>query len=303
MDFDKPTTANGYTAEQTDACERTLVTLLRGFGTFKSSLRLVGGLVPRYLTPESPPTIPAHAGTRDVDVWLNIQLLNKSESYKALGKQLKAQGFTRYINEDKKASSWRWQYKAAEHAHVLVEFLRDTADEEAGGTIASVDDERISALAIRHSGIVEHWYEQREVTAELLDGKGKVTETVRYADAVAFIIMKSIAFADRAEGKDAADLIHVLRYAGGPEQLATRFAERNASGQYQDAMIECQQFLRRCFCDGEGVQGHERDGPIKAAIFKYGEHPGPEIQDDVMRERRDVSGIVSAFLQYWQQAT
>ena len=298
MDFAKPTTAQGYTSEQTDACERTLVTLLRGFGTFKSSLRLVGGLVPRYLTPETPPDIPAHAGTRDVDVWLNIQLLTKSESYKALGNQLKAQGFTRFVNEDGNPSSWRWQFKAAEHAHVLVEFLRDTADEEPGGTVTSVEDERISALAIRHSGVVENWYEEREVTAELLDGKGKVTETVRYADAVAFIIMKSIAFADRAEGKDAADLIHVMRYAGGPKRLAARFAERYAMGHHQNAIVECQEVLRRCFCDGDGVEGHERDGPVKAAIFKFGESPGLELQDAVMRERRDVSGIVTAFLKY-----
>lgn len=58
----KPKTASGYDAGYTLSCERALVTLLRGFGTLKGSLRLVGGLVPRYLTPERPPDVPAHGG-------------------------------------------------------------------------------------------------------------------------------------------------------------------------------------------------------------------------------------------------
>lgn len=297
MDFDKPTTAQGYTAGQTEACERALVTLLRGFGTFKSSLRLVGGLVPRYLTPEQPPDVPAHAGTRDVDVWLNIQVLAKSEAYKTLGSQLKARGFERFVNDDGKASSWRWRFKAAEHSHVLVEFLCDPADDAPGGMVSSVEDEKISALGIKHSGIVEHWFEEREVTAALLDETGIATETVRYADAVAFIILKSIAFADRAEGKDAADLAHVMRYAGGPDQLAARFSERYFQGQHRNAIDESRMALRRSFCDGNGVEGHERDGPIKAGIFKFGESPAPDLANAVMRERRDVAGIVNAFLQ------
>jgi hypothetical protein len=87
-----------------------------------------------------------------------------------------------------------------------------------------------------------------------------------------------------------------MRYAGGPERLAATFAERHAKGQHQDAIDECRHFLRRCFCDGDGVEGHERDGPIKAAIFKYGEKPDPQFQDAVVRERREVAGIVNAFL-------
>lgn len=37
--------------------------LYGAFGSLKSSLRLVGGLVPRYLTPASPPEVPQYAGT------------------------------------------------------------------------------------------------------------------------------------------------------------------------------------------------------------------------------------------------
>ncbi|NRF72256.1 hypothetical protein HLB44_35255 [Aquincola sp. S2] len=63
---DKPSTAEGYSPATTLACERALVTLLRGLGTLKPHLRLIGGLVPRYLTPARPPDIPEHE--RHVDV-------------------------------------------------------------------------------------------------------------------------------------------------------------------------------------------------------------------------------------------
>lgn len=125
----KPTTADGYDADHTLACERALVTLLRGFGTLKHTLRLVGGLVPRYLTPERPPDVPAHAGTTDVDIVLNLQVLADDEAYKSLAKQLKDRGFSRYVNEEGKASSWRWQRQVSEHEYVLIEFLRDASEE------------------------------------------------------------------------------------------------------------------------------------------------------------------------------
>jgi len=50
----KPRVAEGYRLDVTVACERTLLTLYGAFGSLKTSLRLVGGLVPRYLTPASP---------------------------------------------------------------------------------------------------------------------------------------------------------------------------------------------------------------------------------------------------------
>lgn len=75
----KPRDAAGYDANVTAACERTLLTLLGAFGNLKNTLRLVGGLVPRYLTPEAPPDVPAHVGTSDVDVVLNLQVIAEGE--------------------------------------------------------------------------------------------------------------------------------------------------------------------------------------------------------------------------------
>ncbi len=290
----KPKTADGYDADHTLACERALVTLLRGFGTLKHTLRLVGGLVPRYLTPVMPPDVPPHAGTTDVDIVLNLQVLADDEAYKSLAKQLKDRGFTRYTNEAGKVSSWRWQRQVSEHEYVLVEFLRDADEKLPSGKVAAVDGEDISALAIKHAGIVHRWFAEKEITAELLDGGGKATETVRFADVTAFLVLKALAFDDRAENKDAADLVHVMRYAGTPEWVAQQFIDKRKAGEHLAAIDRALDALRRRFCDGEGVDGYERDGPVACANFLHG--ADADVRERRVLEQRNVSGMVTEFL-------
>ncbi|MEO6918651.1 MAG: hypothetical protein ABI188_06250 [Collimonas sp.] len=290
----KPATADGYDAGHTLSCERALVTLLRGFGSLKHTLRLVGGLVPRYLTPEKPPEVPAHAGTSDVDIVLNLQVLADDEAYKSLAAQLKDRGFKRYVNAQGQASSWRWQRQVSEHEHVLIEFLRDASQELPSGKVTAVEGEKISALAIKHVGIAYEWFAEKQVTAELLDGGGMATETVRFADVTAFLILKALAFDDRAENKDAADLVHVMRYAGAIEAVAQQFIERRATGQHLDAIDEALDVLHRRFCDTDDIEGYLKDGPVACARFMHGIDAG----DDEQRilEQRNVSGMVTAFL-------
>lgn len=101
-------TAAEYNPDHTEACEIALVALLRAFGSLKSDLRLVGGLVPRYLIPSRPPEIPDHAGTTDVDVVLNITVLAAKGSYDKLKRQLKDGGFKRYQPDPTvKPNSWQ----------------------------------------------------------------------------------------------------------------------------------------------------------------------------------------------------
>ena len=64
----KPSTFDGYSDRYTLDWDRVLETLLRGLGPWKESVYLVGGLTLRYLVSARPPTVPAHAGTRDVDI-------------------------------------------------------------------------------------------------------------------------------------------------------------------------------------------------------------------------------------------
>ena len=79
----KPATFDGYSDQYTSDCERVLVTLLRGLGPWKDSVYLVGGLTPRYLVKARPPVVPAHAGTMDVDIVIDLQILGGTPAAKA----------------------------------------------------------------------------------------------------------------------------------------------------------------------------------------------------------------------------
>jgi len=77
----KPATFDGYSDRYTVECERVLVTLLRGLGPWKESVFLVGGLTPRYLVAARPPEVPPHAGTLDVDIVIDLQILADTAGY------------------------------------------------------------------------------------------------------------------------------------------------------------------------------------------------------------------------------
>lgn len=286
----KPKQADGYSAEITAACESTLLTLLGAFGTLKGTLRLVGGLVPRYLTPETPPDVPPHAGTSDVDLVLNLQVLAQGDGYASLAEQLEARGFKPH-KRDGKVHLWQWEQKIDEKTVVLVEFLRDAGEEKAGWPV-SVDGESVSALAMPFAGIVQDWYVEKKITGPLLDNGGISSETVRIADVTAFIILKALALDNRMENKDASDLLHVLRYAGTVEAVAQQFAKRALSGQHGDAVNAGLAALRNRFCDDEDTDGYLKVGPVGYAKF----HANGD-ENDLAQSQRDAAGRVQAFVE------
>lgn len=293
----KPRTADGYSPDVTQACEQTLLTMLSAFGNLKDTLRLVGGLVPRYLTPEAQPDVPAHAGTSDVDVVLNLELLANGDEYATLAEQLKARGFERTPNGNGKPSSWRWHRKVDEHLVVVVELLRDAGEFQPGRAV-SINGEEVSAMCIKHAGITADWYCERTVTAHLLDGRGVSTEQIRIADVPAFVILKALAMNQRQEPKDAADLIHVIRYAGTLEEVADLFVARIHSGQHQDAMREGLAALKLRFCDDEHASGSEKIGPVAYARFM-----GAEDDEELIRHQLYAAALVDGLLKLIDERT
>ena len=93
----KPASASAYDRASADLCERTLVTLLRGLGPWKSSIVLVGGLAPRYLIDRERVFMQetAHIGTLDIDLVLAIELLVQIDAYESIERNLKRMGFAR----------------------------------------------------------------------------------------------------------------------------------------------------------------------------------------------------------------
>ncbi|RLU05948.1 hypothetical protein CS078_22450 [Pseudomonas prosekii] len=297
----KPKTAAGYSLEHADACEQVLVTLLGAFGGLKSTLRLVGGLVPRYLTPQMPPDVPPHFGTSDVDIVLNLQVIAEGNGYVSLAQQLKDRGFEPFEDDNGWKSAWRWMRKLSEKEYVLVEFLRGADAQCRAFDIKLLDGEAVSALAIEHAEIVHDWFDSKEIKAPLLDEGGISIEVIRYADVVAFIILKALAFDSRDEPKDAGDLLHVMRYAGPPDYIAAKFIDKFLSGQHRPALQAGLDALQKKFAEGNGVEGYELTGPVKYAQFLFGR--GEEQTDERVAAQRYASGLVTHVLELIREGT
>jgi hypothetical protein len=290
----KPATLDGYSDQYTVDCERVLVTLLRGLGPWKDSVYLVGGLTPRYLIAARPPLVPAHAGTLDVDIVIDLQILADTEAYHTLEDNLKKMGFERAENEKQQKLSWRWQTHTEHGALMVLELLADAPD-IAGGNVQPLPTEgTISALNIPHSSIVFDLHQVTEIQAELLGNDGVATEKIKHANLVSFTCLKSFAFDQRFERKDAHDLIYCIEHAAeGMDAVADSFCKERGGkhGAVVDASLA---ILRARFADDEKTEGYRKDGPVSVAKFELGE--GEDEREARALRQRQVSDVIAQLL-------
>lgn len=288
----KPTHFSGYDSRVTEACERVLVTLLRGLGPYKESVYLVGGLVPNYIVRERPPKVPAHAGTGDIDIVIDLALLTDTDAYKTLEENLHRIGFTRAENDDGAKRSWQWQIEIEEGLIVLLEFLAEGPEGKAGTAKPLPSDGNVSAIHIPHASIIPDFYEEKEIKAELLGGDGISTETVRFADIVGFTCLKAFAFEQRNERKDAHDLVYCFEHMdGAPHKVIEKLANAKQS-KHAAVVLKAIDILAKRFCDDD-VEGYLKDGPVAVAKFELGENLEGEMRNQLILRQRNVSEVVS----------
>lgn len=288
----KPATWQGYSEQYTVDCERVLVTLLRGFGPWKESVHLVGGLTPRYLVTARPPVVPAHAGTLDVDIVIDLQILSVTEAYRTLEDNLRKMGFQRSKNDSGQNLTWRWQTRTEHGALILVDLLAD-APEIAGGRVEPLPTKgNVSPLNIPHSSIVFDLHQVTRIQAELLGGAGVAVERVKHADLVSFTCLKAFALDQRFEPKDAHDLIYCIEYAAeGLNGAADKF--RNALDGRHDAIIRHGlAILRNRFSGEDDVEGYLKDDPVAIARFVMGEDDTTDLRESRMLQQREVSNVI-----------
>jgi len=292
----KPATLDGYSDQHTIDCERVLVTLLRGLGPWKDSFYLVGGLTPRYLVSARPPAVPAHAGTLDVDMVIDLQILANTDAYHTLEKNLKRMGFERAENEQKQKLSWRWQTRTEHGAIVVLELLADAPD-IAGGKVQPLPAPgTISALNIPHSSIVFDLYQETEIQAELLGSNGVALEKVRHANLVSFTCLKAFAFDQRFERKDAHDLIYCIEHASDEIDAVAEEFRRELRGKHGAIVHEALGILRRRFARDDKTEGYRKDGPVSEAKFELGESDEPEQREARALRQRQVSDLTDQLL-------
>lgn len=292
----KPTVLNGYSEQSTSDCERVLVTLLRGLGPWKDSVYLVGGLTPRYLVKARPPVVPAHAGTMDVDIVIDLQILADTDAYHTLEENLKKMGFERAENDKQQKLSWRWQTRTGHGALVVLEFLAD-APAIAGGRVQPLPtDGTISAINIPHSSIVFDLHAVTEIEAELLGDEGIAVERIKHANLISFTCLKAFAFDQRFERKDAHDLIYCLEHAPEGTDAAAQAFCREREGKHGDVVESALAILRARFARVGETEGYRKDGPVAVAKFEFGEGDEPERREARALRQREASDVIEQLL-------
>ncbi|MYJ75580.1 MAG: antitoxin [Gammaproteobacteria bacterium] len=289
-----PTRYDDYDDLATQACERVLVTLLRGLGPWKHCVYLVGGLTPRYLVPNPPAGVRPHAGTRDVDLVVDLPLLVEVEAYRTLERNFRDLDLRRATNEDGSRPSWRWERRTDAHTLVVVELLSD----DPGGTVrraaALPDQRRVSAMHIPHVSIIRDLHDVVEIQAELLDGRGVVRERIRHADIVSFVCLKALAFDDRLEDKDAYDLLYCIENGpGGVAAAVQAFHDAIRRTSHGGIIRSALGILRQRFATDPNTDGYRKDGPVAVAAFEHDDLPDPDLR--ILR-RRIVSTVIQRLL-------
>jgi hypothetical protein len=294
----KPKTIGGYTNAVTEGCERVLVTLLRKLGPWRDSIFLVGGLAPRYLIKARPPDIPAHAGTGDVDVVVDIAMLTDTEAYQTLEENLHAMGFDRATNDKGAKQSWRWKAEL-NGGTMILEFLADDPDLRGGRVQELPTKGGVSAVNIPNASMVFDHYDTIELTAELLDGGGRATETVHYADIVSFTCLKAFAFDERFERKDAHDIVYCLEHYDGGVDAAVEVFRRALDGNHRSVILDALSRLARRFCDRDAPdEAYRKDGPVAVARFESGDVPvdDAETQNQRLLRQRQAADVIRALV-------
>jgi len=292
----KPETLHGYSPQSALDCERVLVTLMRGLGPWKDSVYLIGGLTPRYLVTARPPDVPAHAGTQDLDIVIELQILTDTTAYHTLEDNLRNMGFERAENEMKQKLSWRWQTRMDHGALMVLELLADSPEIDGGKVKPLPTKGRISALNIPRASIVFDLYQVTEIQAELLGGNGITTEQVRHANLVSFTCLKSFAFDDRFERKDAHDMIYCIENAPENNDDVAAAFRKELDGRHSDVIRASLAILCNRFVQDDKTDGYLKDGPVSVAKFELGEGDEPEQREARALRQRQVSDVIEQLL-------
>lgn len=120
---------------------------------------------------------------------------------------------------------------------VKIEFLCETDQVEPGRIFKPKGEHagaRFAAFNIRGAQLVREGFIECELEGERLDEGGRSKVTVRVVNILTYTVLKTLAFQDRHDNKDAYDLVFTLLNANdGPGQAGLRARESAVAGREQ----------------------------------------------------------------------
>ena len=234
-------------------------------------------LIDRQLGPE-PETGAGHPGTNDLDVGLAIALLD-DEQYTEIGERLRREGFGPDRNGQGNLTPQRWKL---DDLDVTIDFLLPPIPgAEQGGRIQPLEGD-FAALIAPGLQLASDERQEIDIAGHTLKGE-KVERMVPVCGPATFVVLKAFAFGDRAEPKDAFDLVYVLRrWPGGISDIVERL-ERHAK-RHRAVIDDALGRLARDFADPETL------GPRRVAEFEG------EAGEDLDAVAADAHGYVDDLL-------
>jgi hypothetical protein len=281
----KPETAAGYRREETEQVEAACLTIATTLGDLMDEVCIVGGLVPsmlidRGLEASDDPDV-GHCGTNDLDVALSVVLMD-GERYAEISQRLREAGFRPDETDEGQQTRQRWRLGDLK---VTVDFLiAPLSDEKEGGDLQDLEADFAAIVA---PGAQLAFDEQITIRLEGRDLNGDLANReIRVCGPGAFTVLKAHAFRRRGLGKDAYDLVYVLRlWPQGVDDVADRLAAHAKSE--PDTVREALAIL------AEDFETIDHLGPRRASRFETGEN------DDA--RAADSQGVVDDLLRAYQR--
>jgi len=256
----KPRDRSGYRPTETEQVKAACLTVAVTLGALMDELCIVGGLVPTLLIDHQAQAAlgisDSHSGTNDLDIGLAVGLLNEHQ-YTEISRRLRQEGFAPDRNERGNPTPQRWKLG---NLNVTVDFLLPPIPgADRGGRVHNLEGD-FGALIAPGLELAFDERHQIDINGNALTGEA-VSRTVPVCGPGAFIMLKTLAFADRGEPKDAYDLTYVLRrWPGGRTEIATRISEH--ATRHPAVIKEALQKLARDFATPDSL------GPQRAAAFE-----------------------------------
>lgn len=286
---DKPRHRSGYSPKELEQVKAACLTLAVTIGAFLDDVCIVGGLVPSLLidarrTGDSQEQ-ELHPGTNDLDVGLALALLDDAR-YAELSDRLRSEGFRPDRNAHDNPTVQRWRMGSL---NVTIDFLMPPPP-------GQDQERRIQPLQPDFGALITPGLElafdervQVELDGHTLNGE-RVRRTIPVCGPAAFVVLKALAFGDRAEPKDAFDLVYVIRHtAGRGAAIAERLRQHAANhpGIVERAVL----LLARDF-DGPDGFGPGRTADFALSDLKRRDDDAADAHghvDDLLRAFRDAS--------------
>lgn len=256
---EKPRHRSGYTPEAFAQVKAACLTVAVTLGAYLDDLCIVGGLVPALLIDIARGTGGAagevHPGTNDLDIGLALALLDE-ERYAAISARLRAEGFHPDVNPNGNPTVQRWRMG---DLPITIDFLMPPApDQEDTLRVHNLEPD-FGALVTPGLDLAFDERVQIELDGLTLTGE-HARRFIPVCGPGAFVVLKALAFSDRAEPKDAYDLVYVLRYAGGRTAAIAEQLRRHAATS-PTIVNQAIDALARDFADPADI------GPRRAAQF------------------------------------